>query len=192
MVMLVNNGFEARRNIMLVIRTYDMNGKDSLITQVFTFIEPSSVKKILPVNEALEKMGKERGIFLSLQLLDENKEMLSDNFYWFADAEGKYSGLQSIAKSSAKITAKKVSDGKIEVMISNPAANPVAFFNRIALTDAQTGKRILPAFYSDNYISVVPGGEKKIMIDYPVSAAKGKVMIAAEGWNVAEQFVSVQ
>ena len=64
------------------------------------------------------------------------------------------------------VTANKTGEGKIEVTISNPKDNPVAFFNRLSVVNATTKQRILPAFYSDNYISVLPGEEKKITIDY--------------------------
>jgi mannosylglycoprotein endo-beta-mannosidase len=186
MVTMVNNSFDTKRNLMLVVRTCDMAGKDSLITQVFTYIEPSSVKKILSVKEVLNKLGKEKGIFLSLQLLDENKQVISDNFYWWPDSTGTYSGLQSMAKANLTIKAKQTGKGKIEVTLTNPANNPVAFFNRVALIDAKKKERILPVFYSDNYFSLMPGKDKKIIIEH---TAPGTVtpMISIEGWNVPEQ-----
>lgn len=190
MVMMVNNGFEAARNVMLAVHVYDMAGKDSLISQAFTYIEPSSVKKIFSIKQVLDKLAKDKGAFVSVQLLDENQQLLSDNFYWQPDANGQYSGLQSMSKASVRITTKKLAKGKLEVIISNPSSNSLAFFNRLALVNAQTKQRILPAFYSDNYFSVLPKGEKKIVVEYPATAEK--IMIGVEGWNVAEQFFEVQ
>jgi hypothetical protein len=190
MVTMVNNSFDAQRNLMLVIRTCDMAGKDSLLTQVFTYIEPSSVKKILSVKEALNKLGNEKGVFLSLQLVNENKQVVSDNFYWFPDSTGNYSGLQSMAKANLSVKAREIAKGKIEVVLTNPANNPVAFFNRVSLLNSKTKERILPAFYSDNYCSVLPGREKKITIAYEASG-HDQPMVAVEGWNVTAQMTTL-
>ena len=61
--------------------------------------------------------------------------------------------------------------------------NPVAFFNRVSLVDAKTKERILPAFYSDNYVSVLPGTEKTITIEH-TSTHAFKPLVTVEGWNV--------
>ena len=185
MVTIVNNSFEEKRNMMLVIRFWDMQGKDSLYTQVFTFVQPSSVKNILSIKELVNKLGKDKGVFCSLQLLNESKQVISDNFYWWPDATGAHSGLQTMARTSLKIKAKQVEKGKIEVTLSNASGNAVAFFNRVTLTDSKKKERILPVFYSDNYFSVTPGGEKKIIIEYRPQAGETPV-ISVEGWNVAE------
>jgi mannosylglycoprotein endo-beta-mannosidase len=191
MVTIVNNSFEEKRNMMLVIRLYDLSGKDSLLTQVFTYVEPSSVKRILSVKEVLNKLGKEKGMFLSLQLLNENKRVISDNFYWWPDATGNYSGLQNMAPAALKVKAKPLGKGKIEVTLFNADNNPVAFFNRITLRDAKKKEHILPVFYSDNYCSVTPGSEKKIIVEYHSQEGEQPV-ISVEGWNVKEIEAQVQ
>lgn len=177
--------------MMLVIKFWDMAGNDSLITQVFTYVQPSSVKNILSVKEVAGELAKEKGIFLSLQLLNENKQVISDNLYWWPDATGAYSGLQTMNKAALKVKAKQMAKGKIEVTLSNAANNPVAFFNRVSLVDAKKKERILPVFYSDNYCSVTPGSDKKIVIEYPAQLTQTP-LITVEGWNVAEQEADVQ
>lgn len=192
MITLVNNGITAKRNLMLVARMYDLNGKVIPVTQVLTYLEPATVKKIYSIKDLLDKEAKEKGCFLDLQLMDENKNTLCDNFYWYPDATGKYSGLQSMKKAEPKITAKFLGEGKIEVEVVNPLSNTVAFFNRISLVDAVTQQRILPAFFSDNYFSVVPGESKKCVIEYPVVSGTSKLKVSIKGWNVEEQYVEIQ
>jgi len=166
MVMLVNNGFKARQNIMLVAKSYDMAGKETLLTQVFCFLDPSSTKKILSLKKTIDELSAKKGSFVSLQLLDEQKNVLSNNFYWMPDNKGMYSGLAELKSTPLIATAKQLKSGKIEVTMANPANAGVSFFNRISLVNATTKKRILPVFYDDNYFSVLPGTEKKIIIDY--------------------------
>jgi mannosylglycoprotein endo-beta-mannosidase len=189
MVTIVNNSFEEKRNMMLAIRFYDISGKDSFVTQVFTYVEPTSVKPILSVKELMNKLAKDNGVFLSLQLLDEKKQVISDNFYWWPDEVGQYTGLQALPPAPLKVKATQAGKGKIEVTLTNPETNAVAFFNRVTLMDAKKKERVLPAFYSDNYFSIVPGAEKKIIVEYDGTITPA---ITVEGWNVRQQEISVQ
>jgi hypothetical protein len=183
MVMLVNNTFKAKRSVMLVVKAYNMAGKDSLLTQVFVDIVPTATKKILSVKKTIEEMGAKEGVFLSLQLLDTEKKIIADNLYWMPDAKGEFTGLQKMKTNGLISTAKYLQSGKVEVTLSNPQNKVLAFFNRISLVDANTKSRILPAFYSDNYISVLPGQQKKIIIDYNPALFGKNLMIDVAGWN---------
>ena len=191
MVMIANNTFKAKHNIMLVAKAYDMEGKSTLLTQVFSEIEPTKSKKYLSLKNRLDEMGKSKGVFLYLQLLNENKEMLSDNLYWLPDSTGNYSGLQQMKKAAVSINATEGKPGKIEVTIDNPENNPVAFFNRISVVNSETKKRILPVFYSDNYVSVLPGEKKIVTIDFTPSKTE-KPEIEVYGWNVAKQIIPIK
>ncbi len=190
-VMITNNLFDTRRDLMLVVDAYDMAGKKTGITQVIVEINPSMAKNILPINRIVRRLGKEKGLFLSLQLLDLNKQVVSRNFYWLADASGQYSGLQSLAKSSVKLAARQAAAGKIDVTLSNPAGAPVAFFNRLAFVNPATQKRILPVFYSDNYVSVLPGESRTITLDYTPTSDVPAPLVSVEGWNVDKQLLPV-
>ena len=43
--------------------------------------------------------------------------------------------------------------------------------------NASDGTRILPAYYSDNYVSLLPGESREVDIEYPASADKGEPQI---------------
>ena len=190
MLMMVNNDFKAHRNLMLVAKAYNIKGEEKLITQVFTYIEASSVKKILSVKNILDEMGAEDGSFLSLQLLDEKQQVVSDNFYWYPNSKGVYAGLQKLPTANKlTISAKQIGVGKIQVTLRNPSNNPVAFFNRISLVDAATKERILPVFYDNNYISVVAGAEKTVILDYKPTQTQTQVSV--EGWNYPLQYIEI-
>jgi mannosylglycoprotein endo-beta-mannosidase len=190
MLMVVNNDLKARRNLMLVARSFDMDGKETQLMQVFCFMDPSSTKKIGSVKAAVDALSAKKGSFLSLQLLDENKKVLSDNFYWMPDSKGMYPGLNDLKPAGLKATAKQLKSGKIEVTLTNPANGPVNFFNRISLVNPATKQRILPVFYDDNYFSVLPGAEKKIIIDY--YPEKGTVTPAITLTNYAGNEQTIQ
>jgi hypothetical protein len=135
-------------------------------------------------------MAKQEGVFLSLKLLNVKKETVSSNLYWLADEKGNYSGLQSIQKSQVSITSREVQKGKIAVTLANPAGGPVAFFNRLSLLDPKTKKRLLPVFYEDNYVSILPGESKTVTLEYTPNKEVSP-LLSVEGWNVEEKLVKI-
>jgi hypothetical protein len=190
-IMIVNNLFEPLNDLMLVVTYYDMTGKATNLTQVLSYIGASSVKKIASMKLGIDQLLKDKGGFLYLQLLNDRKELVSDNFYWFPDGSGIYSGLKEMKQANVSFSARQVAAGKVELIITNPEGNPVAFFNRVALIDQKTGKRVLPAFYDDNYISVLPGASKTVMVEYNADASQ-KLGATLLGWNVKKQSVIVK
>jgi hypothetical protein len=96
----------------------------------------------------LNSLRKDKGVFLSLQLLDLNKQILSENFYWLPDNNGMHTGLNQMKAAKIQAEAKWLAEGKIELKLSNFSESPVAFFNRISLIDPKSKKRLLPVFYS--------------------------------------------
>ncbi len=190
-IQIVNNDFKQHRDIMLSVKAFDMKGQEKKITQVFAYMEPSSVKKIMSVKKELDELGNEDGVFLVLQLLDANQKELDYNFYWFPNKDEKYSGLDKLKQAELSVHANRLANGKIEVRLSNPDKGPVAFFNRISVVDPGTGKRILPAFYDDNYISIAPGAERTIVVDCPWMNKLAHPVVTVRGWNVKEQRVEL-
>lgn len=188
MVTVVNNGFTNRDNLMIQAKAYDMDGKDYFYSQVFNSIGASSVRRFFPLNDFLKKLDKKEGVFVSLRILNENQKILSENLYWLPSKDGEYKGLQKMKSVSPKVEAVEKVSGKIIVTLSNSKDNPIAFFNRIALIDAVSGKRILPAFYDDNYISILPGESKTITVEY---TGKEKTAVEVYGWNVDRKRVEV-
>lgn len=189
MVTVVNNGFTTRDNLLVQAKAYDMDGKEYFYSQVFNSIGPSSVRRYFPLNDFLTKLDKKEGVFVSLKILNENQNILSENLYWLPGKDGKYSGLQKIKSVKPTIEATEKKNGQVTVTLRNDKENPVAFFNRVALIDATSGKRILPAFYSDNYISVLPGESKTITVDY---SGDQKTAIEVYGWNVERKRVEIR
>ena len=192
MVTIVNNGFGQVNDLMLVIKAYDMAGKEYPLSQVFVFIGPTTTKKIMSVEPYLKRAGEDQnGVFLLLQLVDRHQKLVSENFYWYPNSEGKYSGLQQIAASKLEVKASKTGDHKVKVVLKNPADAPVAFFNRLAIVDANTNERVLPIFANDNYVSVMPGTEKTIELECP-QAQNSNWKLSVEGYNLPMSYFNIQ
>lgn len=166
MLMLTNNHFDDKRNVFAIVKSYDMDGKETVIMQLLCYVDGSVSKKISAIKKQVDELSAKKGSFLSLQLVDENKKLLSNNFYWIPNSKGEYDGLDDLKSKPLVASAKRIADGKLEVKLKNDIKNPVSFFNRLSLVESNTQKRILPVFYQDNYFSVLPGEEKTIIIDY--------------------------
>ncbi|WP_174240679.1 sugar-binding domain-containing protein [Granulicella sp. S156] len=127
--------------------------------------------------------------FLKLEMHDASGKLLSSNFYWRALPEhqddltdlGKLPTVTLDAKAS-----RNDADGKtlVTVTLHNPSTN-VALMTHLQLR-RHSGERVLPVFYSDNYVSLVPGESRTIMIEADLKDFKGEeALVVFDGWNVA-------
>jgi beta-mannosidase len=70
------------------------------------------------------------------------------------------------------------------VTLTNPTKQ-VAVMAHLQLRDGKTNKRILPVFYTDNYVSLLPGESKIITIDASdAGLGLDKPLVVLDGWNV--------
>jgi hypothetical protein len=184
MIMVVNNTYAYYRDVMIVAYTYDHEGRKRRIYQQLADIDPASLKNIQSIGRGVRSLSTANGVFLVLKLLKSETEVLSENIYWLSDSAGNYPFLQSLSKVEIKAEAKNTGNGDIEVNMSNPEDNALAFFIRGSLMNTKTGKRILPVFFSDNYVSIEPGGNRSILMEYPVTINIKDIFVHIEGWNV--------
>jgi hypothetical protein len=191
MTMIANNTFRTVRDLMMQIRVLDMTGKTLMSSQQFFEVGPTVAKNYVPIGHQVDRLRGKEGIFLSLRLLDVNQKVVSDNFYWLPDSTGMYSGLQHMPASNLAVTASATARNQIAVTLKNPTGAPVAFFNRLSLVDPKTKERLLPVFYSDNYISVLPGESKTLTLDYTPKAGVTPV-VSVRGWNLEEKTYPVK
>jgi mannosylglycoprotein endo-beta-mannosidase len=129
--------------------------------------------------------------FVSLTLLDASGSVLAENFYWSQKngADETYASLESMQPAAVAISAAAVqtdeSTTRITAGVKN-IGNAVALMTHLQLFDTSTSKRILPAFYSNNYLNLLPGVSTRITIDVP--HAKGQSLSHAglriDGWKI--------
>ena len=71
----------------------------------------------------------------------------------------------------------------LEVTLHNPASS-IALMAHVQLR-RRSGARVLPVFYSDNYVSLVPDETRTIEIEAAQSDFNGEdALIVLDGWNV--------
>jgi mannosylglycoprotein endo-beta-mannosidase len=188
MLTVVNNGFATARDVMINASFYDANGKYQSSQQMFAEVAPTTTQRIFKVADAIKKLNNKDGMFVVLKLLNVKQEVLSENQYWLPNDKGDFIGLQKLSNANLNVETKKLGKGKLAVTFKNEQSNPVAFFNRVALINNNTGERVLPTFFSDNYFSVFPGQNKTIEIEFD-DLENTPLSIELYGWNVDKKII---
>jgi hypothetical protein len=119
---------------------------------------------------------------------DDQGQLVSDNFYWLAAKESNYRLLDGLGRANILATATKepsTTEEIIRVLLKNNGDIP-AIEIKLTPNDAVTGERLLPAYLSDNYISLLPGEERTIIIHLPKESHHAKLSFGLHGWNIVE------
>jgi hypothetical protein len=61
----------------------------------------------------------------------------------------------------------------------------------LTLEDASNGLRILPAYLSDNYVSLLPGESRTIQVQYQTDGTNKIPKLEMRGWNITPSVVSI-
>ena len=127
--------------------------------------------------------------FVKLELRDAGGKLLSDNFYW-RGSQAKPDDLTALESLPVMTLAAQVTrrdaEGKVflDVRLKNPGPQ-VALMAHLQLRQGASKARVLPAYYSDNYISLAPKEEKTLTIEAAASSLKGgKPLVLIDGWNI--------
>ncbi|MBR3064094.1 MAG: glycoside hydrolase family 2 [Bacteroidales bacterium] len=129
----------------------------------------------LPVFDLSKYKGKE--LFLSLRLTDASGKALADNFYclparwntyawkkanWYVTPITRYADFRFVTQlPPAKVRCDVAADGDTYTVTVTNDSDVVAYQNILTLKDT-SGNLIVPAFWSDNYFSLLPHETKVI------------------------------
>jgi hypothetical protein len=124
--------------------------------------------------------------FVALELRDANGLLLSQNFYWRSPKPEDLMALNQLPKVTVDTKSSVLSDGQKTVVTLELQNNnkSVALMIFLTLRNARDGQRILPAYTSDNYLSLLPGEKRSVSIECPHSLAGIPLQVTVDGWNV--------
>ena len=127
--------------------------------------------------------------FIKLELKDAGGKMISSNFYWHANADRQddltdLNTLPVVALEAQVSRDDTASEAEITVTLHNASKTP-ALMTHVQLRRSQTGERVLPVYYDDNYVSLMPGESQTIHIEADRKQLKGDdALVVVDGWNV--------
>jgi hypothetical protein len=126
--------------------------------------------------------------FVKLQLFDSRHKLLSDNFYWCGINEDDLTDLAKlpiVALDAGVVQRNQGQNLDFAVTLTNQSKWP-AIMAHIQLRGRRSNKRVLPVFYDDNYVSLLPGESKTIHVEADKSDLHGdSPVIMVDGWNVS-------
>jgi hypothetical protein len=192
----VNTTLEQRKNLHITARIVSpanvtLDTEDATVSS-----DANSVTPVLhlPVSSLTQSNPL---VFVRLEMRDEKGTLVADNFYWTARDNQGYRGLNDLAPTSIEAQAMAGpsapsncgEENTWNVRLKNTGATP-AVAMKLTLFHADN-TRVLPAYYSDNYISLLPGEERTIAVHVPSGhGAVGNLHFTLRGWNLPERDIS--
>ena len=170
---IVNHSAGNRQAVTATATIYDINGrcayqqKTRINSNEDTTIAWQKLSKLMAKSPSAV-------YFLRLTLADK-KEVISENTYIMGSEEGKYQALQALPKAEVTQQMTVSSNGNdytASVTFHNKSKVPAPFL-RLNLK-GEDGEQILPAVYSDNYITLMPGEQKTVTIQWRKEDARGQ------------------
>ncbi len=179
-ISVVNHRASALQNVIATATIYDLAGK----------VERTSSNTLsVPANSAADvtklDWPADGAHFVRLALQDSAGALLSDNFYWHARDEHQLTQLTNLPNAKLSVTSHE-NHGAIIADISNPADGTPAIAIRLLLRDTETHERILPAYYSDDFFSLMPGEHRQVRIESSSPISKTAIL-TLDGWNVSKK-----
>ncbi len=119
--------------------------------------------------------------------LKEGDKIISENFYWRGLENGNYQALRELPKidlENSTVIRKSGDEWLLTTILRNTTSTP-ALMVRLKVIGKRSGERILPVFFSDNYVSLMPGEEKVITMKlYDKDTCGEKPAVEISGYNL--------
>lgn len=205
-IYLANEGLKEIDSLTVRVRIFDINSK-----QIFSDEWSGSIGA--NTSEFIYKLPEISGLtpvwFLDLRVTDMNNTEVDNNLYWLSlkqdimdyEAAGRlpwafYTPVRQYSDFRALDNLKKVKpefdykfekdqeSGKVYIKIRN-ASESIVFFLYLDLIDSETSTPILPVYWDDNCVTLLPGEERTMEAHYSLSDSKGsKPVVEISGWNI--------
>lgn len=173
---LLNTTLKDYTDLSIIARIYNLEGKLLWEKETRANSKANTVQELLdiPVPEGIQG-----AYFLRLAL---NADV--PNIYWLTTEPKDYTSLSQLPKSRPDIKTDIKKEGSNFVgTVRLSADSQISFFNRIKVFDRETGKRILPVHYSDNYIALMPGDQQEISLEFPANLPEERIQIVVDSYN---------
>jgi beta-galactosidase/beta-glucuronidase len=121
--------------------------------------------------------------FVQLVLKDAQGNVRSENFYWLPADKKNYdltavSGLQKVIPEMKSDISYEGDEGVMKVEVKN-TTDRLEFFTRLMVTKGKGGDEVWPSFWSDNFITLLPGEAKTLTARFHVRDLDGKEPVLA-------------
>ncbi len=190
LVKVANNTSVAQHDLLAAAWIYDLNGHLRWHKQTTLSTGPANAHTCFPLDLPA---GLTKVFFVKLAL-SKGDSTIAENFYWTPLQNQDCTSLNHLPKVHLRAVAHRASESEnqIVVSISNPST-AIALAIRLKALHADTGVRILPIMYDDNYFSLLPSEARQITIGFPHPSTNDKSnQLELEGWNVGPRTIPIE
>jgi hypothetical protein len=185
-VQVINNWANKLSNAHAHLAVYNLDGTLAYQQDFKVEAAPSKATDLDPVKwpSTLSSV-----YFVKLQLFTAANGLLSENFYWRGVNEhpDNLQALNNLPRVKLDAAVKREDAGEkcfIKVILHNPGTQ-IALMAHLQLRRQGSNERVLPVYYSDNYISLIPNETRTITIEAARADLKGDAaLVVADGWNI--------
>lgn len=138
----------------------------------------------LPALDLKRPLQEHGVVLLELELADAKGKVVSTNTYWEASAPADLQRLTALPEQAVSVTARSHAasdDNVVEIALTNHGRAP-ALLAKVTVLDS-AGQRVLPAYYSDNYLTLMSGESRNITARCPLQGHSCQ-SVALRGWNI--------
>jgi exo-1,4-beta-D-glucosaminidase len=202
-VFAVNTGLEPLPGATVEVKVLDLNSKIVAATSHRLDLPENSSVKVAD----LPPPGGITPVYFVDLLLKQGDGTVASNFYWLStrkdvlDPEGSewfvtpnkafadFTALADLPAAAIRVESRIEESGgtkKLYLKLANPSPN-LAFFIELRLFGEQSGQAIVPVWWDDNYLSLLPGEERQLTATFAADATRGeRPVLRWSGWNVAK------
>ena len=189
----INNTTRPVQNLTLSARIFSTKGEELDRREAKLSVEANTTAEGFRMD--VPEQAKSGVVFIKLILRDERGQILSDNFYWYAAQPAGYRKLDEMSGAVVDCSASQKTEAgwtRVSVTLTNRSQD-IALATEATLRSATTKALLLPAYQSDNFISLLPGERRSMTVEVPASAAgNGELQVRLTGWNVRAATVAVE
>ncbi|BCM92593.1 exo-beta-D-glucosaminidase [Abditibacteriota bacterium] len=183
-LMVINNTPRTLTGLIAKVAIYNLDGALKSTRTIAVTANPSAAND---AGETVFPDDLSPVHFVKLELRAAGNQLLSDNFYWRETQQDKFAALTTMPLVALTATVKRHDAGDralLDVTLQNTSTTP-ALMTHLQLRNSRTGARVLPVFYSDNYVSLLSGESKTITVEAAKADLGGAApLLLVDGWNV--------
>lgn len=199
----MNNTLQNANGLSADVRVYDFNLKRVLQKEVPVNELPE--RKTISVFSIPGDLPVSRTYFLELKLYSRDHRLISRNFYvlstrkdlldeaksnWFVTPQTQYADLKMLEQlPGVKLDVQNSFDQKggdtfVHVKLKNPTDH-LAFMVYLDLQKKQSNESVVPIFWDENYITLLPGEEREVTgYCHTKDLAGQQPEVTIGGWNI--------
>ncbi|HLK05515.1 MAG TPA: glycoside hydrolase family 2 protein [Candidatus Acidoferrum sp.] len=210
MVAVVNSTQMPHDGLKVVAKVYDFSMNEKFSREAGLDVATDGVVRPFAIPEPA---GISPTYFLALQLFSSTGQLVSRNFYWLSTqpdvlnfektewyytpqtAFSDFTALQTLPPATVKATVKPLPgnerDAEYHVTLKN-AGTGLAFLVHLRLVKGAEKTDILPIFWEDNYISLLPGESREVRVHVrkaDLGAARPELLL--DGFNLAPETIHI-